>query len=91
MARDALDPGPDGTFPNWPRRADGTPDERRMPTGTHKHRQLDRSRRKMVVDVTPRHPDGTPIVPPTLGSLLDHHEAPQHGAAGRTSRRSRAS
>jgi hypothetical protein len=56
---DALDPGPDGDFPNWPRRPDGTPDPERMPTGMHLQKGV-------LIDVTPRHPDGTPIVPPTL-------------------------
>jgi hypothetical protein len=61
--RDALDPGPDGDYPDWPRRSDGTPDAERMPTG--KHRQRDpRTGRRVLVDVTPRKPDGAPIVPP---------------------------
>lgn len=73
MARDALDPGPGGDYPNWPRRPDGRPAgiglpattpaekaaEERMPTGLR--RQGGR-----LIDLTPRHPDGTPIVPPDL-------------------------
>jgi len=69
MAEDALDPGPDGTFPHWPRKPDGTPDPERMPTGTHPQRVRGRgpnSGRVVIVDVTPRHPDGTPIEPPTI-------------------------
>lgn len=64
MARDALEEGPDGTFPNWPRRPDGTPDPARMPTGSHK--QKTKTGEVVVVDVTPRKPDGTPINPPTI-------------------------
>ena len=61
MAEDALDPG-DGSFPNWPRRPDGSPDPERMPTGLHRQDGT-------LVDLTPRHPAGhplagEPIVPP---------------------------
>jgi hypothetical protein len=63
-ARDAFEPGPDNTYPAWPRRPDGTLDPERMPTGTHYQR--DKSGRRVVVDVTPRKPDGTRIVPPTI-------------------------
>ncbi len=73
MAEDALDPGPEGNYPNWPRRPDGRPAgigllattpeeeaaEQRMPTGVH--RQDGR-----LVDLTPRDADGNPIVPPDL-------------------------
>jgi hypothetical protein len=61
--RDALDPGPDGDYPAWPRRPDGTPDPQRMPTGVHRQRDP-RTGERVAVDVTPRRPDGTPIVPP---------------------------
>lgn len=69
MARDAYEPGPGGTYPNWPRRADGTPDPERMPTGSHK--QKTESGEVVVVDVTPRYPvdhprAGEPIDPPTI-------------------------
>jgi len=69
MARDALEEGPDGTFPNWPRRADGSLDPARMPTGTH--RQKTTTGEVVVVDVTPRFPvdhprAGEPIDPPTI-------------------------
>lgn len=73
MANDALDPGPGGNYPFWPRLPDGSPDPERMPTGKHPHRPgrgkgtgRRRPARPVVVDVTPRHPDGTPIVPPTI-------------------------
>jgi hypothetical protein len=59
MAQDAFDPGPNGDYPHWPRLPDGTPDPARMPTGLH-------SQDGVVIDLTPRHPDGTPIVPPTI-------------------------
>ena len=62
MAQDAFDPGPNGDYPYWPRRPDGTPDSKRMPTGTYYERLPDG--RRVLVDVTPRKPDGTPIVPP---------------------------
>ena len=66
MAHDALDPGPDGTYPYWPRDAKGRPiigpgDDGPMPTGLT--RQDGR-----LIDLTLRHPDGTPIVPPTIPS-----------------------
>lgn len=64
MPNDALDPGPDGSYPHWPRLADGTPDPERMPTGERWHRTPDG--RLVRVDLTPRHPDGTPINPPTI-------------------------
>ena len=66
-ARDAFEPGEDGTYPAWPRHPDGKPElgiGTRMPTGTH--RQRTRSGRVVVVDVTPRNPDGSPIEPPTI-------------------------
>ncbi len=83
MAHDALDPGPAGTYPYFPRRADGTPywsDKEEtdgkaievngvriapMPRGT---RTIRRGRwgDRILVDVTPTTPDGTPIDPPVL-------------------------
>lgn len=65
MARDALEPGPGNTYPAWPRKSDGTPDPARMPTGTHSQK-VPATGRRVKVDVTPREPDGTPIVPPTI-------------------------
>lgn len=69
MPHDALDPG-DGTYPYWPRKPDGSPDPERMPTGQHRQRirKGKRSGEVVVTDQTPRKPDGTPIVPPTLPS-----------------------
>jgi hypothetical protein len=62
MAEDALDPGPGGDYPHWPRRPDGTPDDSRMPAGLHRQDGT-------LIDLTPRHPPGhplagQPIVPP---------------------------
>ena len=62
---DALAPGPGGNFPNWPRRPDGSPDPARMPTGVHRQKVPGKARR-VLIDQTPRNPDGTPIVPPTI-------------------------
>jgi hypothetical protein len=65
MPRDALDPGPDGTYPAWPRKSDGSPDPERMPTGRHRQKVPD-SDRRVLTDQTPRKPTGEPIVPPTI-------------------------
>lgn len=79
MAEDAFDPGPLNNFPHWPRRPDGrpagiglpvtTPEEQeaeeRMPTGTRKHR-VPGTGEVVFIDLTPRHPNGEPIVPPDL-------------------------
>jgi hypothetical protein len=79
MPNDALDPGPKGDYPHWPRRPDGrpagiglpvtTPEEReaeeRMPTGMHKQRTP--AGRVVDVDLTPRDNEtGEPIVPPDI-------------------------
>lgn len=61
---DALDPGPDGDFPNVPRLPDGTVDPVRFPTGPLRQKPPGGGPR-VLIDQTPRHPDGTPIVPPT--------------------------
>jgi hypothetical protein len=64
MAVDAFDPGPNGDYPYWPRNPDGTPElgpGTRMPSG------LD-SQDGVVIDLTPRDPDGDPIVPPNLAA-----------------------
>ncbi len=58
MARDALDPG-DGSYPAFPRLSDGSWDTGRMPVGIH-------SQDGELIDLTPRHPDGSPIVPPGM-------------------------
>lgn len=65
MAKDALDPGPDGSYPNWPRLPDGSPDPARMPRGLRWQWSKDR-RRWVRIDVTPRDPDGNEIHPPTI-------------------------
>jgi len=57
--RDAFEPGPNGDYPNWPRRDDGTPDPARMPTGFHVQRGV-------LIDVTPRDAEGNEILPPTI-------------------------
>ncbi len=73
MAVDAYDPGPNGTYPYFPRDSQGRPlwsDNQHtdkiavdgvapMPRGW-------RQEHGRPVDVTPRKPDGTPINPPTL-------------------------
>ena len=68
MAEDAFEPGEGNTFPAWPRKPDGSPDPDRMPTGVTGHRIRvgpDKGRR-VVIDQTPRNPDGSPIEPPTI-------------------------
>lgn len=71
MAVDALDPGPEGDYPYFPRRADGTPSwsdtaatdgigvngVAPMPRGL-------RAQSGTTIDVTPTNTDGTPIAPP---------------------------
>lgn len=64
MVQDALDPGPDGTYPAWPRLPDGAPDPERMPTGLHVQHLADGT--TVLIDVTPRDENGDAIVPPTL-------------------------
>jgi hypothetical protein len=66
--RDAIDPGPNNDYPNWPRRPDGTLETERMPTGERSQRHPKGGR--VRIDVTPRHPPGhplagQPIEPPT--------------------------
>lgn len=62
MTTDALDPGADGSYPHWPRRADGTTDEARMPRGPRRVRMPDGS--WGVMDPAPGNPDGTLAGPP---------------------------
>jgi hypothetical protein len=76
---DALDPGPSGDYPHWPRRPDGKPAgmghpattpeeeaaEERMPTGEHRQK-VPGTNERVLTDQTPRHPDGSPIEPPDL-------------------------
>ena len=59
MAVDALDPGPDGSYPYIPRNADGTLDTKRMPIGLQMQDGV-------LIDVEPTLPDGrrvTAVVP----------------------------
>lgn len=65
MARDAFEPGPAGDYPNWPRLPDGSPDPARMPTGLH-WAQDKKTGERVLVDMTPRRPDGQPISPPNI-------------------------
>lgn len=58
MATDALDPGPNGDYPYWPRDSQaGT----RMPTGVQQHRTPDGQ--VVAVDVTKTDSNGQPIEP----------------------------
>lgn len=56
MATDALDPGPNGDYPYLPRKADGSLDTDRMPTGLRHQRTPDG--RVVLIDVEPTGPDG---------------------------------
>lgn len=61
MAKDLLDPGPDGTYPYVPRRPDGTVDADKIPSGLVKMRRRDQAGNPVIVDLTLRLPDGRPI------------------------------
>ena len=81
MPRDALDPGPDGTYPAFPRRPDGRPDFERAgwPPGANAEfdrtgevpsgltRMHDPDGRPVTVDLTLRDQEGRPVVPPPSG------------------------
>lgn len=84
MAHDAYDPGPDGTYPWFPRLPDGSPDwprvvggdayrteDGRWLTGTHSRprRPSWHTGHAVLIDVTPRDPDGNAINPPTIAPL----------------------
>lgn len=56
MTVDALDPGPDGSYPNLPRNPDGTLDTDRMPIGTRLQPGPDGS--VVLIDVEPTLPNG---------------------------------
>ena len=72
MAVDALDPGPLGDYPYFPRKADGSPawsdtaatDGVRMDGVTPMPRGL-RSQDGTIIDLTPTNPDGSILTPPT--------------------------
>ncbi len=73
MAHDALDPGPDGTYPFFPRLSDGSPAwaDRCPPdyTGTRMPRGVTtivRGGQRYLIDQTPRDASGAPIDPPVL-------------------------
>jgi hypothetical protein len=55
MPHDALDPGPNGNYPHAKRKPDGTLDH---PEGLRKHPV---GRKTVVIDVTTRLADGTPL------------------------------
>lgn len=64
MALDALDPGPNGDYPNLPRNPDGTLDTDLMPIGL-------RMQDGVLIDVEPTLPDGrrvTDVVPAPEGA-----------------------
>ena len=75
MANDALEPGPNGDYPFFPRDAEGYPcwegDGRTpvhgapMPRGVRRHR-IPQTGEVVLIDITPRQPDGTPIDPPVI-------------------------
>lgn len=77
MATDALDPGPDGDYPYFPRDAQGRPiwsesaadnpdGGTHMPRGNQRMRAPDTAGRLILVDLTPRLPDGTEMAPPVI-------------------------
>lgn len=61
-ATDALDPGPNGDFPWWPRLPDGSTDPERMPRGPRTMRGPDG--KALIYDPAPGLPDGTRAGPP---------------------------
>ncbi|WP_098055137.1 hypothetical protein [Kocuria marina] len=83
MARDSLEPGPDGSFPNLDRTAEGYLDVNSMPIGRRWQRGPDG--RAALVDVTPtvHLPDGrvvkiTDVVPPPPGWTPPHPGNPRN-------------
>ncbi len=73
MAHDAYAPGSSGNYPWFPRLADGSPDWRAV-VGKEA-RQTDDGRwvttqrldeNSVLIDLTPRDPDGNPLVIPVL-------------------------
>lgn len=68
MAIDALDPGPNGDYPNIARNPDGTLDTRYQPIGQHWQRTPDG--KVYSVDLTKTLPDGrriTDVIPAPAG------------------------
>lgn len=85
MAVDALDPGPKGDYPYFPRDAMGRPvwsdaptglpvlnSGAPMPRGIQRMRDPADPRRFVTVDITPRLPDGTPVDPPVIPPDTPH-------------------
>lgn len=78
MAVDALDPGPNGDYPYFPRDAKGRPAWADSPTGSPavnegapmprgvQQMRAPSTGRLVAVDLTPRLPDGTAIDPPDI-------------------------
>lgn len=76
MTTDALDPGPNGDYPYFPRDAQGRPiwsdtQAGEADTGTYMPRGVQPMRdpgtgRVVLVDLTPRHADGSEINPPAI-------------------------
>ena len=74
MARDAFAPGSGGDYPWFPRLADGSPDWRAV-VGKEAIRTDDGrwvttqrlGQDSVPIDLTPRDPDGNPLVIPVLG------------------------
>ena len=77
MVVDAYDPGPNGDYPWWPRDAEGRPLNTHaaaeaagsgtyMPHGVERSGGRDLDGNLKVHDLTPRKPDGTAIVSPTI-------------------------
>jgi hypothetical protein len=66
MANDAFEPGPDGSYPHWPRKTDGTSDPVRMPKGLRRQK-VPGTNHRVLIDVTPRdNQTGEPIEPPVI-------------------------
>jgi hypothetical protein len=74
MTTDALDPGEDGTYPHFPRDAEGRPlwsnsaatDGREVDGQAPMPRGTRRAAGGRVIDLTPTGPDGQPVDPPDL-------------------------
>lgn len=73
MTHDALDPGPDGDYPFFPRLPDGSPAwSDRCPSDYHGSRvprgvtTIRRYGQRFIIDQTPRGENGDPIIPPAV-------------------------
>lgn len=70
MAVDALDPGPNGDYPYFPRDTEGKPltshsQAKTEDAGTYRPTGL-HTENGVLLDLTPTGPDGQPIEPPTI-------------------------